>query len=115
LPIACSYDFDLATTKFFQGLRGGEAPLIVLFSGSVFYESERGELAVTRVAWTGESRFRLPYDVYAETMAHYYPRQRPITLKVDTFERLRRYRLSAGHLSWDAALEKLLERAEDLP
>jgi hypothetical protein len=113
VPVACSYDFDLATTKYFQGLRGGEIPLVVLFSGSAFYESESGALAVTRVAWTGESRFRLRYDVYAETMAHYYPNQRPVTLGADVFERFRRYRLDAGHRSWDGALAALLARAEE--
>jgi hypothetical protein len=115
VPVACSYDFDLATTKYFQGLRGGDVPLVVLFSGSAFYESESGALAVARVAWTGESRFRLPYDVYAETMAHYYPNQRAITLGREAFERLRRYRIEAGHASWDGALAALLSRAEAEP
>jgi hypothetical protein len=112
IPIACSYDFDLATTKYFQGLRGGEIPVVVLFSGSAFYESQSGALAVTRIAWTEESRFRLPHDVYAETMAHYYPNQRAITLGREAFERLRRYRLDAGHHSWDGALAALLSAAE---
>jgi hypothetical protein len=113
VPVACSYDFELGTTKYFQSLRGGEIPLIVLFSGTAFYESELGTLAVTRVAWSGESRFRLPLGVYTETMAHYYPNRRPITLESETFERLRRYRLRAGHRSWDAALSALLGRGEE--
>ena len=86
---------------------------MLLFSGSAFYESESGALAVTRVAWTGESRFRLPYAVYAGTMAHYFPDQRTVTLGSDMFERFRRYRLEAGHRSWDGALAALLARVEE--
>src|SRR5262245_32672417 len=40
LPVACSFDFDVAATKYFAGLEGGEVPLCFMFSGSIFYESE---------------------------------------------------------------------------
>ena len=42
LPVPCTYDFNVAATKYFYGLEQGEVPLDFLFSGSVFYEDARG-------------------------------------------------------------------------
>src|SRR3954469_15204491 len=43
LPVPCSYDFSLAATRYFDALKGGEIPLCLLFSGTIFYEAgERG-------------------------------------------------------------------------
>jgi len=39
LPIPCTFDFNVATTKYFEGLTAGEIPLHFLFSGTVFYAS----------------------------------------------------------------------------
>src|SRR5215813_6809131 len=36
LPVPCSYDFNLAATKYFAGLENGEVPLCLQFSGTVF-------------------------------------------------------------------------------
>ncbi len=40
LPVPCSFDFALAATKYFAGLDAGEIPLLVQFSGSVFYVAD---------------------------------------------------------------------------
>src|ERR1700748_3134812 len=37
LRVPCSFDFNVAATKYFEGLVGGEVPLNILFSGTVFY------------------------------------------------------------------------------
>ena len=42
LPVACTYDFNVAATKYFYALEDGEIPLDFLFSGSVFYRGRRG-------------------------------------------------------------------------
>ena len=36
LPVACTYDFDVSATKYLHALRGGDVPLVLLFSGTVF-------------------------------------------------------------------------------
>jgi hypothetical protein len=112
VPVACSYDFNLASTKYFHGLQGGEVPLLVLFSGSIFYAGPGGGLQVARVPWSKECHYRLPLAVYAETAAHYYPDQAPIRLSRAVFDRLQRFKLAEGHGSAEAALGALLERAE---
>ena len=42
LRVPCSFDFNLAATKYFYGLSDGDIPLIFLFSGSCFYAGASG-------------------------------------------------------------------------
>jgi len=36
LPVMLSYDLEIGATRYFAGLDGGEVPLLLLFSGTVF-------------------------------------------------------------------------------
>ncbi len=45
LQLPCSFDFNVAATKYFHALDAGEIPLCVMFSGTVFYQSEAGSAA----------------------------------------------------------------------
>jgi hypothetical protein len=47
LQLPCTFDFNVATTKYFHALDSGEIPLCVMFSGTVFYRGEDGALQVT--------------------------------------------------------------------
>src|SRR5271155_422852 len=49
LRVPCSFDFNLAATKYFYGLSDGDIPLIFLFSGSCFYEGAAGGLEVAAI------------------------------------------------------------------
>ena len=44
LPIACTYDLEVASAQYFHSLEGGEIPLEVLFSGTIFYAERDGQL-----------------------------------------------------------------------
>src|ERR1700748_2285951 len=46
LHVPCTFDFNVAATKYFEGLAGGEVPLNLLFSGTVFYANAEGSLQV---------------------------------------------------------------------
>src|ERR1700734_3716692 len=71
LPVPCTFDFNVAATKYFHGLSDGEVPLNFLFSGSCFYAGTNGNLEVARIPWSKETRFRLPVSVWRELMASY--------------------------------------------
>jgi hypothetical protein len=73
--VPCSFDFSIATAKYFHALEGGEAPLIFLFRGSVFYSSSDGLLQVAPISWNKEARFRLR----VETWKAVAERERPVT------------------------------------
>ncbi|MFL6416461.1 MAG: DUF6084 family protein, partial [Bryobacteraceae bacterium] len=44
LIVPCTFDFSVATAKYFHGIDGGEVPLTFLFSGSVFHDAGQGTL-----------------------------------------------------------------------
>ena len=59
LPVPCSYDFNLAVTKYFDALEDGEIPLCFLFSGTIFHEAPDGDLKVVQISWEKEAYYRL--------------------------------------------------------
>lgn len=109
LRVPCSFDFNLAATKYFYGLSDGDIPLIFLFSGSCFYRGEHGGLEVAPIPWSKETRFRLPVRVWRETMQHYYPNSAWLEIRQDVFDRLYLYKSQAGVATWEEALESLLD------
>jgi hypothetical protein len=111
LPVACTFDFNVAVTKFFHALEDGEVPLLLLFSGTIFHEAEDGLLQVAQVPWEKEASFRLPVGIWKEMMEHYYPGGAWLCLRHDIFDRLYRYKVGQGLPTWEQALEKLLESA----
>ena len=50
LLVPCTFDFNVAATKYFSGLEQGEVPLNLLFSGTVFFAGEEGALSATRIS-----------------------------------------------------------------
>src|SRR5207249_3980336 len=54
LAVPCSFDLNLAATKYFYALSSGEVPLLFLFSGSLFYATDDGRLQVERLSWSKE-------------------------------------------------------------
>ena len=66
LPVPCTYDFNLAATKYFHALQDGEVPLNLLFSGTVFHTGAGGVLQVAQIPWEKEASFRLPVRIWQE-------------------------------------------------
>lgn len=112
LPVPCTFDFNVAATKYFHGLSDGDIPLNFLFSGTVFYANEQGVLQVAPIPWDKEARFRLPLRTWSEMMDVYYPNSAWICLRRDVFERLYRYKVEHGIPSWEQTLESMLLEAE---
>jgi Family of unknown function (DUF6084) len=108
LQVPCSSDLELATTRWFDAVPDGEAPLSFQFSGSVFYCGEADRLQLTRVGWHTETQFRLPLETWRATVGE---RGGLVRVSSDTFEALRRYRLDRGLHSLDAAVADLLDGA----
>ena len=46
IPLPCTFDFNVAATKYFYALQSGEAPICVLFSGTIFYATPDGILQI---------------------------------------------------------------------
>lgn len=112
VPVPCTFDFNVAATKYFHGLAEGEVPLCVMFSGSVFYSSPSGGMQVSPISWEQEARYRLPVQVWREMMNAYYPGSAWLCLRRDVFERLYDYKVRNGIPTWEEALENMLAAEE---
>ena len=76
LPVPCTFDFNVAATKYFDGLADGEVPICLQFSGTVFYEGNDGGLQVAPISWDKEARFKLPVKIWREMMESLLSQQR---------------------------------------
>jgi hypothetical protein len=112
LPVPCTFDFNVAATKYFTGLESGEVPLNLLFSGTVFYETDGRGLQVEQIPWDREAQYRLSVGVWREMMEHYYPNSAWLRLRRDIFDRLHQYKMRRGIPTWEQAFESLLKEDE---
>lgn len=113
LCVPCSYDFDVAATKYLHALGDGSIPLEFLFSGSVFYRGPGGALRTVRLSWEKECRYDLPVRAWRETMDTYFPNSAWLRVRNDVFDRLRAFRSAQGLPTWEATLEALLPEADE--
>lgn len=112
LPVPCSFDFNVAATKYFHGLDSGEVPLLLLFSGSVFYRDGDGALAMDPISWNEEIQYFLPVAVWKDMMENYYPNCTWLCVDRRVFEALYEYKRRYGYTGFDEALTGLLPQAE---
>jgi len=108
LPVQCTFDFNVAAAKYFAGLEGGEVPLNLMFSGTVFYDAGDSTLQVEQIPWDREAKYRLRVQVWKEMMDIYYPNSAWLCLRRDVFEKLSQYKTERGIPTWEQALESLM-------
>ena len=107
LDVPCSYDLEVAASRYLDALEDGEVPLELLFSGSVFYDDD-GRLQTTRLSWDKEAEYRLPVRVWKETMERYFRGTAWLRLRKESFDRLSAYKSRNALATWDDAVEALL-------
>ena len=108
LPLPCSFDVNIAATRYFDGLDDGEAPLSLLFSGAVFFRNAEGDLQIAQIPHHKEASFRLPLRLWRSLMDHYYPDGMWLRIERDLFAELERYRRGRHLASLDQALRQLV-------
>jgi hypothetical protein len=106
LDVPCSYDLEVAASRYLDALSDGVVPLEFLFSGSVFYEQD-GALQTTRLSWESEAAYALPVSVWKETMERYFRGTAWVRLSKDSFDRLSAYKSRNALATWDDALASL--------
>jgi len=108
LTVPCTYDFNVAATKYFYALEDGDVPLLFLFSGTIFYAADDGAMQVAQIAWDKEAPFRLPVQVWKQMIERYYPNSAWLRVRQDVFDQLYRYKMRRGLPTWEQTLERLL-------
>ena len=111
IEVPCTYDLELAATKYFYALPDGEVPLDFHFNGMVLYAGEHDRLQVRPVPWSCTARWRMPVEQFKAAMIACYPGGGWIRLAPDTLDALHRRRATQGHHSFDSLVAKLLEDA----
>ncbi len=108
LQVPCTFDFSVATTKYFNGLADGEIPVCLMFSGTVFYADPTGALQVAPISWEKETKFRLPLKIWKDMMDAYYPNTAWLCLRRDIFEELHHFKIQRGIPTWERTFEGML-------
>jgi hypothetical protein len=112
VPVELTYDLEVAGTRYFHALGGGDVPLLLLFSGTAFTDGATGFTAEP-IAWDREASFRLPVAVWRATMDHYFPNSGWLRLGRDTLDALQRFKSERALPTWDHAVEALLQLARE--
>ena len=113
LPVPCSYDFEVVSTKYFNALEDGEIPLTFLFSGTIFYKDEAGNFQIAQISWSKEASYRLPIALWKEVIETYFPNSAWIRLQKDIFDQLYQYKITHGLPTWEEAFERLLRASSE--
>ncbi|MGW2050133.1 DUF6084 family protein [Streptomyces sp. NPDC001858] len=110
LVVPCTYDMDIAATRYLTALADGEVPLLMLFSGTAF--TGAAGFQVEPVPWDREANFRMPVAVWREMLEQHFPGCGWIRLPSDTMDALLAYRSRHALPSWEATLKALLDHAD---
>jgi hypothetical protein len=110
ITIPCTYDMEVAASKYFAALDDGGVPITLLFSGMVFLDGPAG-FRSEPVPWHHEATHRLPVTVWRQMMDRHFPNQGWVRLRRDTIDALRAYAAVEAMVDTDAVVERLLEEA----
>ena len=131
ISVPLTYDLDVASTKYFHGLTADvedatddradhradhraadrAVPLVLLFSGVVYYGGVAG-VQVGLVSWHEEATFRLPVATWRAAMDAHFPGSGWIRVSTRTLDALSAYRSERTIPNWDETFEHLLKEAE---
>jgi hypothetical protein len=112
LPVACTYDLEIAATSYFHGLQQGDIPFLLLFSGTIFTRGETG-FSVAQVPWHQEANYQVPVTEWRAMMDAFYPNSGWLRLRLDTLEALRAFKTARALPTWELAMTTLLAEAAD--
>jgi hypothetical protein len=110
VTVPVTYDLEVASARYLQGLDDGMIPLILLFSGTVFVATEEG-FSVELVPWSAEATYRMPVSVWHDLVEAHFPGRAWLPLGRETLDALAEFKAKHALPTWDATLGELLDRA----
>ncbi len=108
LDAPCTFDFNIAATKYFYGLETPDAPLLFDFSGTIF----RGR-QIAAIKNDCRCRFALPMRVWSDLMDEYYPHSMWLRLPREVFDRMNQFKIDNRIPTWEDVLERLLPAGQE--
>ena len=114
LPVPCSYDLEVASARYLQGLDDGTIPLLLLFSGTVFIA--RGEtFSVELIPWSAEASYRMPVSAWQDVVNEHFPGSAWLRCSRETLDALSVFKAARALPTWDATLSALLSPGAGAP
>jgi hypothetical protein len=110
LPVPCTYDLEVASARYLQGLDDGTIPLVLLFSGTVFLDQGEG-FSVEPVPWSREATYRMPVSVWRDVVDFHFPGSAWLRCSRETLDALSAFKTEHALPTWDATLAALLAAA----
>ena len=111
VPIACSYELEVAAAKYFHSLPDGEVPLAFHFNGTIYYKDYDGQMQMVLVPWTRSCDYRMPVATWKDMVEMYYPNTAWVALNGATIDALQRVQVNRGLATADACIMQLLEES----
>jgi hypothetical protein len=108
LPVPCSYDLEIASTRYFNALDDGTVALLLLFSGTAFLDNGTG-VTVQQVPWSAEARYRMPAAVWRDMVDRDFPNSGWLRCGRETLEALGRFKSRHALPTWDRTIQVLLD------
>ena len=110
LQVPCTYDLEVTSARYLQGLDDGTIPLLLLFSGTVFVATEEG-YSVELVPWSAEASYRMPVRVWRDLVDMHFPGRAWLSCSRDTLDALSAFKAQRALPTWDATLAALMAEA----
>ncbi len=107
VPVPCTFDFNVAVTKYLYGLENGDLPITLLFSGTIFYKGRMG-MQIAQIPWERDASYRLPITVWKQMMDLHYPNVAWLCLQRDVFDRVAEYKARHSIATWEQTIERML-------
>jgi len=114
LPVPCTYDLEVASARYLQGLDDGTIPLLLLFSGTVFIANGES-FSVELIPWSSEASFRMPVAVWHDVVNEHFPGSAWLRCGRETLDALSVFKTARALPTWDATLSALLAAAGHPP
>jgi Family of unknown function (DUF6084) len=110
IPVPCTYDLEVASARYLQGLDDGTVPLLLLFSGTVFV-ANGDSFSVELIPWSCEASFRMPVSVWQDVVREHFPGSAWLRCGRETLDALSAFKAEHALPTWDATLSALLAAA----
>jgi len=110
LQVPCTYDLEVASARYLQGLDDGTIPLLLLFSGTVF-TAHGDSMRVELIPWSSEVSYPMPVAVWQDVVNEHFPGSAWLRCSTETLDALSVFKARHALPTWDATLSALLTEA----
>ena len=111
LQVPCTYDLEVASARYLQGLDDGTIPLLLLFSGTVFI-AHGDSMRVELIPWSSEATYRMPVTIWRDLVDAHFPGSSWLRCSRETLDALSAFKAERALPTWDATLNALLAAAD---